>query len=189
MKTIHEFLKGGGSKEPKSGQKGRFSDWLPFHTLILKGDALHFVEVRVLGLRGSAEYECVEIPVTPGPFLIECRGAAFGGDIRIAAMRAYAAGTTPKRGEKLKDIPFDLGGIAVVDIAAVYDSMREDERRYEKWLEALVYKTANESLAAIAEWKPTKTEIPYVDGGFGDGGYRCSSSRPPERLWVSRSSS
>ena len=65
-------------------------------------------------------------------------------------MRAYAAGTTPKRGEKLKDIPFDLGGIAVVDIAAVYDSMREDERRYEKWLEALVYKTANESLAAIA---------------------------------------
>ena len=75
-------------------------------------------------------------------------------------MIGHPVGTVPKRGNKLKEIPVDLGGIAVVDIAAVCDSMPEDEVRYEKWLEALVYEPEDESMSAIARWKPTKTEEP-----------------------------
>jgi len=144
---------------------------LPFHSLTLKGDALQFVEVRVLGLRGPKEHECVEIPVSPGVYKIECRGVQFGCDTRIAGMRAFPMGLNPKRGKKLKAIPVDLGGIAVVDIAVDHASIQEDEARYEKWLDALVYESENDSLASIVKWKPTTTEIPYVDGGFGDGNY------------------
>jgi hypothetical protein len=171
MKTIRQFLDAGGSKESKPRQKGKFSDWLPFHPLNLKGNALQFVEVRVLGLRGHKEHECVEIPASPGVYAIECRGVQFGSDTRIAGLRAYPAGLDPKRGKKLKEIPVDLGGIAVVDIVAVHASMQQDAGRYEAWLEQLLYDSDEESLASIAKWNPTKTEIPYVDGGFGDGSY------------------
>lgn len=171
MKTIHDFLKARGTPVDKAGKTGVFSDWLPFHSLKLAGDTLQFVEVRVLGLRGEGEYECVEIKVPPGIYTVECRGARFGTDTRIAGMRAYPAGTNPQRGEQLKEIPVDLGGIAVVDIATIYPSMQEDTERYEEWIEELLYDSDVESMASIVTWQPTKTEIPYVDGGFGDGSY------------------
>jgi hypothetical protein len=49
--------------------------------------------------------------------------------------------------------------------------MQQDAVRYEAWLEQLLYESDEESLVSIAKWKPTRTEIPYVEGGFGDGSY------------------
>jgi hypothetical protein len=70
----------------------------------------------------------------------------------------------------LKELPVDLGGIAVVDIGAVHDSMAKDQDAHEKWLEKLLYGGSGDPVA-IYTWKPTKTEIPVVESGFGDGAY------------------
>lgn len=180
MKNIQAFLAGkAGAKKP--AKKGEFSGWLPFHTLALKGNALQFVEVRVLGLRGAKEYECIEIPAAPGSFAVECRGARYGADVRVAGMRAYPVGAAVVRGKHLKDLPVDLGGIAVVDIAAVHGSMQEDSDAHEEWLEDILYGDSD-AAAQIARWKPTKTEIPFVDGGFGDGSYATYELRQGKQV-------
>ena len=170
MKTIADFFTKLGKREPRVGQKGVFSTWLSCGTVPIIGGALQFVELRVLGLRGEEEHECVEVPVEPGQFVVEFRGVKYGCDGRIAAMRVFAVGATPKRGKKLKEIPVDLGGIAVVDIGAVHQSMKEKQAIHEKWMEKILYGD-DESLIGVCVWRPTKTEILYVDGGFGDGTY------------------
>lgn len=181
MKTIQSFLKEKAAGAKKPTKRGEFSDWLPFHTLQLKGDALQFVEVRVLGLRGEGEYECVEVPVKPGAFAVECRGVRFGPDVRIAGMRAYPVGAKVARGKHLKDLPVDLGGIAAVDIATVHASMQKDSEAHEEWLEEILYGDS-EAAAQVVRWDPTKTDIPLVDGGFGDGSYPAYELREGKRV-------
>ncbi len=173
MTTLQSFLKAHTNREarPAKGQAGEHSDWLPFYDLKLKGGALQFVEMRVLGLRGERHVECVEVPVAPGAFEVQCRAARFAGDVRISAMRAFPQGVATHRGRKLKKIPVDLGGIAVVDIEAIHPSMQEDEDRYQEWIEDLLYETESDLPVSVAKWEPTKTDIPCVDGGFGDGSY------------------
>lgn len=171
METIQSFLNEKGNGISKEGDEGAFSDWLLFHKLELKGRALQFVETRVLGLRGENEYECIEIPVASGPFIVECKGVRFGDDARVAAMRAYPESTAVARGEKIGEIPVDLGGVSVVDIETIEPSINEDEDEHEEWLEDILFATDVESLVSLHEWPPTQTIIPSVESGFGDGVY------------------
>jgi hypothetical protein len=138
------------------------------HKLKLEGGALQFVATMQLGLRGNNEYECVEIPAIPGTYAVQCRAARFGNDTRISALRAFPEGMLTKRGEKLKEIPVDCGGIAVVDIDVVHASMNENRERETEWFDDVLYHSGT---VEVAKWKPTKTDIPYVDSGFGDGSY------------------
>lgn len=156
--------------------KGTFSEWTHFCTLEIKGGALQFTEARVIGLRGNNEYECYEIPVENGPFTIECRVVSFGTDNRISDIRAYPKHLNPASLEKRlldKEIPVDFGGVAVVDIGTVHQSMEEDTERYEEWYDEALY-GSSEGQFTIHTWPDTKTEIPCVDSGFGDGSYPLS---------------
>ncbi len=171
MKTIQEFLGQKFEDEPKQGQTGHFTDWLAFYELQLAGDALQFTETRVLGLRGNDEYECYEIPVSPGAFVVECKGVSFGADLRIAGLRAYPEGVRTIRGKKVSEIPVDMGGVSVVDIATVYQSMEENREAYEEWIEDTLYGSEEILQFMFHEWELTKTTIPSVESGFGDGTY------------------
>ena len=171
METIESFLNTKHEEQPSKGDAGEFSGWLPFHKLELRGNALQFVEKRVLGIRGEDEYECIEIPASPGTFFVECRGVRFGSDARVAAMRAFPEGTTVERGQKIGDIPVDLGGVSVVDISAIENSINENEEDYEEWMEEILFNSESESLVSVDEWLATSTKIPSVEGGFGDGSY------------------
>lgn len=170
METIRSFLAEKGADLASRGDAGVFSGWLPFHTLTLRGNALQFVEKRVIGLRGEREYECTEVPATPGVYLVECRGARYKHDTRVAAMRAYPTGLSVTRGKKVKELPVDIGGIAVVDIDIVQVSMREEEALYEEWHEEVIY-GVDDSQVYVDVWEPTGTEIPSTESGFGDGSY------------------
>ncbi len=167
MSTVQQFLKTKDRGKPKTGQLGKHSDWLLLHKLKLEGGALQFVATMQLGLRGKNEHECVEIPAKPGTYVVQCRAARFGNDTRISALRAFPEGMLTKRGEKLKEIPVDCGGIAVVNIDVVHASMNENEERTE-WFDDVIYHSGT---VEVAKWKPTKTDIPHVDSGFGDGCY------------------
>jgi hypothetical protein len=160
-------------RETTITKDGVFSDWTLFAEIDITGGALQFTEARVIGLRGNNEHECFEIPVKPGKFTIECRVAKYGADARIASMRAYPneidAGTLSV-GKKIKELPVDLGGIAVVDIGTVHKSMNDDEDALQEWYDDVLYGDSNDSVA-IHTWKPTKTKIPRVESGFGDGSY------------------
>ncbi|MGF1532014.1 MAG: hypothetical protein ACFCU4_11740 [Puniceicoccaceae bacterium] len=171
MKTIHEFLNNHSDEKPKSNQRGEFSDWLDFYELDVRGDALQFTETRVLGIRGNENAECHEIPVVPGKYSVECMGVSFGGDRRVAALRAYPKGKAVTVGEKVSEIPVDLGGVSVVDIAAIIQSINENEERYEEWAEEILFGSDDYSLVSLHEWLETKTKIPSVESGFGDGVY------------------
>jgi len=158
-------------KIPEVTQYGEFSDWLPWCVLNLKGHALQFVALRVLGLREKNSEECHEIAARPGQYQIQCKGVRFGGSVRIAGMRAIPIGINEAcRGEKLGIIGIDIGGIAVLDIDMVETSFGEDEDKYMAWLEDLLYKKS-EAPVEIYNWNDTNTEIPHVETGFGDGGY------------------
>jgi hypothetical protein len=174
MRTIRDFLsescESGGLERAEKGDEGTFSEWLPFCEIELKGNALQFVETRVLGLRGEDEFECVEIPAEPGGFTVECRGARFGGDSRIAGMRAFPKGVEVERGVKLKDLPVDLGGVSVVDIGWFVHAC--DSPRYETWLDRILY-GEDGSLVKLHQWDDIL--IPSVESGFGDGTYEVFS--------------
>jgi hypothetical protein len=107
----------------------------------------------------------------PGVYTVECRGVQYAGDLRIAGVRAFPAGAKVTRGEKIKEIPVDLGGIAVVDIATLEPSTKEVEEEYMDWLEDVLYGSNGESQTATQVWEPTGTKIPVVASGFGDGSY------------------
>jgi hypothetical protein len=74
VETIESFLNAPGDRPPRKGETGVFSDWLCFHRLNGKGNALQFVEKRVSVLRGEKERECIEISVAPDAYTVECRG-------------------------------------------------------------------------------------------------------------------
>lgn len=171
MSSIQNYFSQKSTERPRKGQTGEFTDWLSFHELELRGDLLQFVETRVIGIIGDEEYENTEIPAAPGVYSVECKGVAFGGDKRVAAMRAYPKGVNVMRGKKIGSIPVDLGGVSVVDIKTVKPSMDEDEERYEEWLEDLLYDFDDYSAVKIHQWKPTMTKIPNAESGFGDGEY------------------
>ena len=171
MNTIQEFLTQRIEAKPQQGQKGEFTDWLAFHELQLSGDALQFTETRVLGLRGNDEHECHEIPASPGIYAVECRGVSFGADLRIAGLRSYPKGKSVTRGNKVSEIPVDMGGVSVVDIAAIHSSMQEDEEKYEEWIEEVLFGDDDVSKYTFHTWEPTSTKIPSVESGFGDGTY------------------
>lgn len=175
MQKIEAFLKEKSSLAPKKGLKGVFSDWLPYTILELKGDALQFVETRVLGLRGNDNDECIEIVAEPGKYEIECRGVRFESDVRIAGMRVFPVGIACARGKRLGKIPVDLGGIAIVDISVFEPSILENKEDYEEWLETIIFEGDCESLIATHLWMPTNTRIVAADGGFGDGVYEVYS--------------
>lgn len=100
VETIESFLNAPGDRPPRKGETGVFSDWLCFHRLNGKGNALQFVEKRVSVLRGEKERECIEISVAPDAYTVECPGARFGDDVRIAAMRAFPEGAVVERGRR-----------------------------------------------------------------------------------------
>jgi len=169
MKTIEEFIET-RSLIPTKESNGIFSEWLPYMQLEICGDILQFVETRVLGLRGNENVECIEIHVNPGEFNVECKGVRLGDDVRIAGLRVYPQYQRMTRGAKIGEIPVDIGGISIVDIVTIESSLREDEERYEDWLEEILY-GENLSLLSVHFWEPTQTKIPRVEGGFGDGLY------------------
>ncbi len=171
METIESFLNAPGDRPPRKGEAGVFSDWLFFHRLNVKGNALQFVEKRVLGLRGEGERECIEIPVAPGAYTVECRGARFGDDVRIAAMRAFPEGAALERGKRLGDIPVDFGGVSVVDIEVLEAAMQENVEEYEAWLEDILFESDIDALIYVHERPGSNIRIPSVESGFGDGTY------------------
>lgn len=168
MKSIEDFINEKLSFIQAEEVNGIFSEWLPYIQLEILGDVLQFVETRVLGLRGNENAECVEINVKPGKFNIECKGVRFGEDVRIAGLRAYPKDRKVTRGKKIGEIPIDMGGVSIVDITTIELSVRENDERYEEWLEEILY-GENHSLLFVHLWEPTQTKIPCVDGGFGDG--------------------
>jgi hypothetical protein len=113
----------------------------------------------------------VEIRTLPGSYVVECKGVRYGQDRRVAGMRVFAVGSKAKRGKKIGEIPVDFGGVSVLDIDTVEDSINEDEERYEEWLDEILYDSDDYSSIKIHEWVPTGTKIPVVQGGFGDGVY------------------
>jgi hypothetical protein len=170
MKPLKELLARKGTKASKTGN---FSPWTFFTDVEIRGGALQFTEARVIGLRGNEEHECYEVPVENGTFTVQCRVARFGADARVAAMRAFPSSIDPDRLVRRavgKDLPVDLGGIAIVDIGKVHSSMSEDEARLEEWYDYVLYGHDDSSIA-VHTWKPTKSKIPRVESGFGDGAY------------------
>ncbi len=182
MKTIRQFLGKAASKKPKEGKRGQVSEWLPFHRLNVAGNALQFVERRVLGLRGNDNPECVEIPVSPGVFEVRCKGIRYGNDARVAGLRAYPEGMEVKRTKKLGKIPVDLATISVVDIEVFEPSVLEDEERYEDWIDEVLYESDSEALVDCDVWEPLQMDIPYVLSGFGDGVYDVWALKAKRRV-------
>ena len=170
---IVDFLEATDSRSPSKGDSGQFSDWLPFFRLSIRGSALQFVEKRVIGIRGAQEYECVEIPVEPGCFSVECRGVRYGNDARVAAMRAIPEGMRVERGKELKRLPVDLGGIAVVDITILETSMDRSSEEYEEWIDEVLFGESGASPVFVDTWEPSSISIPSCESGFGDGTYPC----------------
>jgi hypothetical protein len=169
MDNINEFIDS-VIRQDKKDHDGEYTDWLPFTDLELKGKTLQLVETRVLGIRGDDEHECVEIPVTQGIYKVQAKGVSFGNEKRIAGLRVFIDGATPARGNKVGEIPVDIGGVSVLDIDNVWESMCSLESEYEEWLEDLLFDD-DYSLIKMHEWDETNTKIPTVEAGFGDGTY------------------
>lgn len=148
MQTIQAFLDTSVAPQ-RSFPSADFSDWLFFQNLTLQGDALQFVDLRMVGQRGP---HAAEITVRPGVYTIECRGVRYGSDARVAAMRAYPQDVQPRRASKLTTLS---GAIAVVDSSI---------------LEAghLTRRPQPGTPLAVAEWEPGKIRVPCVQGGFGE---------------------
>ena len=69
----------------------------------------------------------------------------------------------------LKEIPIDIGGISVVDIATFEPSIVVDSK-YERWLDQ-IFEDAEP--VKLPQWN--SIVIPTVDTGFGDGSYEVYS--------------
>jgi hypothetical protein len=62
-------------------------------------------------------------------------------------------------------------GVAIADIDVLEPSVEEhDDDEYEDWLDDVLFGD-DDSPIGVIRWKQVKTEIPYADGGFGDGTY------------------
>ena len=171
MRTIQQFVSDFPSNvRPQNGDDGAFSEWLSFCEIGIEGNTLQFVGTPFLGLRGENESECVEIAVEPGVFAVQCRGARFGSEVRIAAMRAFPRGAEVDRGSKLKELSVDFGSISVLDIDTFLQATAS--ANYGAWLDQIV-SGKDASLAKVHEWG--RILIPSVEGGFGDGSYGVHS--------------
>jgi len=142
--------------------------WLHICNFILRGTHLQMVELRIVG--GRHEEDSIIIPATPGTYTVEYQTISYGQDCRISRMRVFPDGLTIVLGGPLGTIDVDWGGIAVTDIDILAPSVEEHLEEYGHWFNNDVFENHSEPVGMF-RWKQADTNIPYADGGFGDGTY------------------
>ncbi len=168
--NVQEFLKSAKYTGAEKGSAGKESEWLHFCDFRLRGEHLQMVEQRILG--SAHDQNSVSIPAQPGRYVVECRVMSYGGDRRISRMRVRPQNTSVTLGTSAGAIGVDIGGIAITDVDILASSVEEHEGEYEEWIEDALFGKSATKTVGVLRWKPAKTEIPYVGGGFGDGTYK-----------------
>ena len=172
MSQLRTFFERLEERAPRKGETGVFSDWMVLGRMPIQGRALQVTETRVLGLRGNEHNECYEIPVEPAVFLVECRCVAYGGDGRIAALRARPTDVGVERGEHVSTLSVDMAQVAVLDIECLEGQIAANKASYEQWIEDTLFgANAGDGLIRILKWDDTDFLCPSVRSGFGDGTY------------------
>jgi hypothetical protein len=170
--TIQDFLSSAPMTPAKTGSPGTESDWLHLCDMTVRGQHLQMVEKRILG--GRHERDSVTIPVQPGRYTVEGRVMCYEGDRRISRMRVRPQATSVTLGDAAGDISVDLGGVAVADIDILAPSVDEHMDEYEDWIDDALFDESATAPVGVLRWEHADTEIPFADGGFGDGTYTVS---------------
>jgi hypothetical protein len=168
--NVQEFLKSAKNTRPRKGSAGKESRWLHCCDFNLRGEHLQMVETRILG--AAHDQNCVSIPAPPGSYVVECRLMAYGNERRISRMRVRPHGATPALGASAGAITVDLGGIAVTDVDILASFVEEHQEEYVEWMEGVVSRKLARETVGVLRWKRVKTEVPFAQGGFGDGMYQ-----------------
>jgi hypothetical protein len=168
--NVQQFLKSAKPTRARKGAAGEQSDWLHLCDFKLRGKHLQMVETRIVGT--AHDQNSVSIAAQPGTYVVECRVISYGGDKRISRMRVRPQDTAVTLGTSAGAIGVDLGGMAITDVDVLASSVEEHEDHYQAWIEKILYGAATPKAVGVLRWKRGRTEIPYADGGFGDGTYK-----------------
>ena len=166
--NIINFLRKALGAAAKTGASGNESSWFHLCKFTLRGRQLQMVELRIVG--GKHEEDSVAIPAAPGAYSVECRTMSYGSDRRISRMRVYPTGASTTVGRELGTVDVDWGGIAITDVDVLAPSVNDHMDEYSRWFDQDVFGKHDEP-AGVLRWIPAGTDIPYADGGFGDGTY------------------
>ena len=170
--TIQDYLNSAPETPAKTGSVGTESDWLHLCDMTLRRQHLQMVEKRILG--GRHEQDSVTIPVQPGRYTVECRVMCYEGDRRISRMRVWPHATNVTLGDAAGDISVELGGVAITDIDILAPSVDEHMDEHEDWIDDALFNESATAPVGVLHWEHADTEIPFADGGFGDGAYTVS---------------
>jgi hypothetical protein len=182
---LQEFLKSAKNGRPTKGSAGKESKWLHCCNYNLRGEHLQMVETRLLG--SAYDQNSVSIPARPGSYVVECRVMSYGNERRISRTRVRPQGSTPALGPAAGAIGVDFGGVAITDVDILASFVEEHEDEYVEWMESVFTAKSATQTAGVLRWKRVKTEVPFVQGGFGDGiykVYRLLSGKQPVGLEV-----
>ena len=147
---------------PATGER---TEWLDFCELDLKGGSVLIADAQFM----PSEEDGLRVTLAPAKYVAQCKVANFSGDRRIARLRVFQSGATPKLGQAIGETWTDTAKTGFCDFEVFSKAWGTDDDASYAIIEPYFNPLEYVGIAILDA--ATGAVMPFVDSGFGDGTY------------------